>query len=260
LKIITRVGSVDAGTDRFFSDVTREVLMLEGVSITKRFGGLSALSKVDFLVEEKEIVGLIGPNGAGKTTLFHIASGVYKPDSGGVKFKGKYITGLKPHRFCRLGISRTYQTPRPFMEMTVLQNMMVSQTFGGGTSDRHISEILEFLEIADSSGIQAKNISPTKKKLVEIAVALATGPEILLLDEIAAGLNPTEILKMMEMIKRIRDELGVTVFWIEHIMKAVMAVVDRLIVLNHGVKIAEGRPEEIANDEKVLDAYLGRKL
>ena len=145
------------------------------------------------------------------------------------------------------------------MEMTVLQNMMVSQTFGGGNSDRNIAEILEFLEIADSSGIQAKNISPTKKKLVEIAVALATGPEILLLDEIAAGLNPTEILKMMEMIKRIRDELGVTVFWIEHIMKAVMAVVDRLIVLNHGVKIAEGRPEEIANDEKVLDAYLGRK-
>ncbi len=233
--------------------------MFEGISITKRFGGLSALSNVDFLIAEREIVGLIGPNGAGKTTLFHIASGVYKPDSGGIKFNGKNITGLKPHRFCRMGISRTYQTPRPFMEMTVLQNMMVSQTFGGGTPDRSVSDILEFLEIADISGIQAKYISPTKKKLVEIAVALATGPKILLLDEIAAGLNPTEILWTMEMVRRIRDELGVTVFWIEHIMKAVMAVVDRLIVLNHGVKIADGRPEEIANDERVLDAYLGRR-
>jgi len=231
--------------------------MLEGILITKHFGGLSALSNVDFLIEKGEIVGLIGPNGAGKTTLFNIASGVYRPDSGIVKFNGSDITGLSPHTFCRLGISRTYQTPRPFLEMTVFQNIRVGEIFGGGTSRRSDLNILEFLEISDISGIQAKHISPAKRKLVEIAAALATRPKILLIDEIAAGLNPTESLWVMEMIRRVRDDLGVTVFWIEHVMKVVMEVVDRLIVLHHGMKIAEGRPEEISKDEKVLDAYLG---
>lgn len=233
--------------------------MLEGILITKHFGGLAALTNVDFLIEKGEIVGLIGPNGAGKTTLFNIASGVYRPDSGRVKFNGRDITGLKSHEFCRLGISRTYQTPRPFLEMTVFQNMMVGEIFGGGASTGSVLDILEFLGISDISGIQARHISPAKRKLVEIAAALATRPKILLIDEIAAGLNPTESLWVMEMIRRVRDDLGVTVFWIEHVMKAVMEVVDRLIVLHHGMKIAEGRPEEITKDERVLDAYLGEK-
>ena len=231
--------------------------MLEGIQITKNFGGLTALSDIDFSIEKGEIVGLIGPNGAGKTTLFNMISGVYQPTSGSMKFDGIDITDLKPHKICRLGISRTYQTPRPFPEMTVRQNVMVGECFGGGGPVRSDISILEFLEISDIAEVQIKHLSHARRKLVEIAAALATRPKIILLDEIAAGLNPTEVLRVMEMIREIRNELGVAVFWIEHVIRAVMEVVDRIIVLHHTRKIAEGRPDQIANDERVLDAYLG---
>ena len=231
--------------------------MLEGIHITKKFGGLTTLSDIDFSIRKSEIVGLIGPNGAGKTTLFNLISGVYQPTSGSMKFDGIDITGLKPHKICRLGISRTYQTPKPFQEMTVRQNVMVGESFGGGGPIRSDINILEFLGISDISDDLVKHISHGKRKLVEIAAALATRPKIILLDEIAAGLNPTEVLRVMKMIREIRDELGVAVFWIEHVIRAVMEVVDRIIVLHHTRKIAEGRPDEIANDERVLDAYLG---
>ena len=174
-----------------------------------------------------------------------------------MKFDGIDITDLKPHKICRLGISRTYQTPRPFPEMTVHQNVMVGECFGGRGPVRSDISILEFLGISDIAEDQIKHLSHARRKLVEIAAALATRPRIILLDEIAAGLNPTEVLRVMEMIRGIRDELGVAVFWIEHVIRAVMEVVDRIIVLHHTRKIAEGRPDEIANDERVLDAYLG---
>jgi branched-chain amino acid transport system ATP-binding protein len=240
--------------------------MLEGDNVTKYFGGLAALKDVSFTVRDKEIVGLIGPNGAGKTTLFNVISGVYKPTSGVIKFKGRKISGKKQEEICKLGISRTYQVPRPFLEMSCLENVMVGALFG---KDRGIAldeareealQHLEFVGLADKKEVLLKNITITDRKKLEIARALATKPEIVLLDEVVAGLNPTETLEAMKLIRRIRDELGITIFWIEHVIKAVMGVAERIIVLNYGEVIAEGSPEEVVNDAKVISAYLGAKI
>lgn len=239
--------------------------MLEGSKVTKYFGGLAALKEVNFRVGEGEIVGLIGPNGAGKTTLFNCITGIYRPTSGSIKFKGYELTRLKPHQICKLGIGRTFQIVQPFLEMTTLENVMVGALHGRSKSidmreAREISiNLLDFVGLGDKKSYPAKSLNVHERKMMEIARALATEPEIILLDEVIAGLNPTETIETMKLIRKIRDELNITVFWIEHVMRAVMKTAERIIVLHHGRKIAEGPPSEVANNQKVIDAYLGER-
>lgn len=257
--------------------------MLEGRQITMRFGGLTALNKVDIQIMPGEILGLIGPNGAGKTTLFNIIAGVYKPDSGTVLFKGMPISGLKPHRICRMGIARTYQLVRPFSALTALQNVLVGIYFGRGDSEeergkgrrgegaderkggrkestgdaeREALELLDFLGLSQKAHLPARTLTMLERKRLEIARALATHPQLLLLDEVIAGLNPMEVAETMSLIRQIRDK-GVTLCMIEHIMKVIMELSDRIVVLHYGEKIAEGPPQEVAHNPSVLAAYLG---
>lgn len=237
--------------------------MLEVKGVTKYFGALAAVKDVSFEVREKEIVGLIGPNGSGKTTMFNIISGFYKPDSGKVIFMERDITSYPPHKICKMGIARTYQIVRPFLDMTVLENVMVGALYGAGKSlSESRAESLEYLKIFGLEGkkdVPARNLNICERKILEIARALATKPKILLLDEPLSGLSAKEIIQARENIKRIRDCFGIAVFWVEHIMRALKGVVERVIVLNHGEKIAEGNFEEITRNEKVIEAYLGEK-
>jgi len=236
--------------------------ILEGEGVTKYFGGLAAVSNVDFHVDQGEIVGMIGPNGAGKTTLFNIISGALPLKSGVIKFKGEKITGLKPHQICRMGVSRTFQSVKIFANMPVMQNVLLGSLFGTPTSmssadvSREAASLLEFVGLSAVRATPAKDLTLANQKRVEVARALATKPELLLLDELMAGLNPTEVAQAMELVTRIRDK-GITVFMIEHVMKAIMGVCDRIMVLHHGVKIAEGTPQEIATSKTVIEVYLG---
>jgi branched-chain amino acid transport system ATP-binding protein len=236
--------------------------MLEGEGVTKYFGGLAAVLNVDFNVERGEAVGLIGPNGAGKTTLFNLISAALVPKSGTIRFKGKRITGLKPHQICRMGVARTFQSVRVFAHMPVLENVVLGSFFGmssdmsSADAVREAAELLEFVGLSEVKAIPAKDLTLMNQKRVEVAGALATKPELLLLDELMAGLNPTEVAQAMELVTRIRDK-GVTVFMIEHVMKAIMSVCERIIVLHHGQKIAEGTPQEIASSRRVIEVYLG---
>jgi branched-chain amino acid transport system ATP-binding protein len=236
--------------------------LLKGESITKKFGGLLVLKDVNFEVYRGEILGLIGPNGAGKTTLFNIISGLFPPTSGKIIFEGRDITGLKQHQICKLGIARTFQLIRPFNNMSVLENVMSGALFGrdGTVSMEKAREralfVLDFVGLKKRD-VPAKSLTLHEKKMLEIARALATNPKVLLIDEVMAGLNATEIEDTMKLIRKIRDELGVTVIWIEHVMRAVMSLAERIIVLAYGVVIAEGKPEEVANDQAVIEAYLG---
>ena len=237
--------------------------MLEGIKLTKYFGALAAVKDLSFMVREGEIVGLIGPNGAGKTTLFNLICGVYRPESGRMKFLGHDITGLEPYKICRLGIARTHQIVRPFLGMTALENVIVGMLYGAGKSLSNArSEALGFLKfvgLEEKKDTLAQNLNLYERKSLEIARSLATSPRILLLDEALAGLNPAEIIEAKETIERIRDELGITVFWVEHVMKAIKGTAERVIVMHYGEKIAEGTFEEIVNNKKVVDAYLGEK-
>jgi branched-chain amino acid transport system ATP-binding protein len=236
--------------------------ILEGEGVTKYFGGLAAVSNVDFYVEQGKIVGLIGPNGAGKTTMFNLISGSLVPKPGVIRFKGDKITGLKPHRICRMGVSRTFQEVKVFANMPVMENVLLGSLFGtrSGMSSvdaaREATELLEFVGLSEVRATPAKDLTLVNQKRIEVARALAAKPELLLLDELMAGLNPTETAEAMEMVTKIRDK-GVTVFMIEHVMKAIMSVCDRIIVLHHGEKIAEGTPQEIATSKKVIEVYLG---
>ena len=236
--------------------------ILEGKGVTRNFGGLAAVSGVDFHVDEGEAVGLIGPNGAGKTTLFNLISGALVPRPGVIKLKGVDVTGFKPHRICRMGVARTFQSVKVFADMTALDNVVLGLLFGApgrvSRTDvaREAAELLEFAGLSGMEAIPAKDLTLANQKRLEIARALATKPQLLLLDELMAGLNPTEVGQAMELIARIRAR-GVTIFVIEHVMKAIMSVCDRIIVLDHGKKIAEGTPREIATSRAVIDVYLG---
>ena len=236
-------------------------MILQVQGITKRFGGLQALSNVTFDLPEGEILGLIGPNGAGKTTLFNVINGVYPPNEGRVIFRGKDVTTAKTYDMARMGLARTHQIVKPLNDLTVLENATVGACFGrenlGIRDAREVAyETLSFLGIVERADQLARSLNVAQKKRLEMARALASRPVLLLLDEVLAGLNPSEIAEMVEIVKKIRDT-GVTIIMIEHVMHAVMNVSDRMIVLDFGEQIAEGTPQEIQNNERVIEAYLG---
>jgi len=238
--------------------------ILEGNGVTKYFGGLAAVSNVDFHVEQGEVVGLIGPNGAGKTTLFNLISAALRLKSGTIKFRGIDITGFKPYRICRMGVARTFQTVKIFPNMLVFQNVILGSYFGmsprisSSNAPKKASEILEFVGLSRVSATPARDLTLANQKRLEVARALATHPDLLLLDEIMAGLNPTEVAEAMELVVRIREK-GISIIMIEHVMKAIMKLCDRIMVLHHGQKLAEGTPQEIATSEKVIKVYLGER-
>ena len=242
------------------------MVLLEGKSVSKSFGGLMALSGVDFALQKGEILGLIGPNGAGKTTLFNLITGTYRPSSGHIHFLGKEITRSKPHTICRSGISRTYQLVRPFASLTVLENVLVGIYFGRAGGADHsrraargeAEQLLDLVGLAGKIRERAEHLTLMERRRLEIARALATRPAVLLLDEVGSGLNPTEVAQAMDLIRGLRDR-GSTLFMIEHVMKAIMGLSDRIMVLHHGELIAQGTPEEVANDRRVITAYLGEK-
>jgi branched-chain amino acid transport system ATP-binding protein len=236
--------------------------ILEGEGVTKYFGGLAAVSNVDFSVDRGELVGLIGPNGAGKTTLFNLISGALVPKSGTIKFNAETITGLKPHRICRKGVARTFQSVKVFPEMPVFANVLLGSMFGRSSppsnsdAEGESAGLIAFVGLIDEIESPAKSLTLANRKRIELARALATKPQLLLLDEMMAGLNPTEVSEAMELVVMMRF-MGITIFMIEHVMKAIMNICDRIMVLHHGEKIAEGTPQEIAKSKTVIEAYLG---
>jgi branched-chain amino acid transport system ATP-binding protein len=238
--------------------------MLAVSDLRKEFGGLVAVDDVTFEIGEGEIVGLIGPNGAGKTTLFNSITGVLSPEEGAkVVFDGTDLVDLETHAIARRGLVRTFQIVRVFEEMTVLENVTAGALFGTDESvsreeaEARARDAIEFIGLADDAETMASNLPIARKKQLELARALASNPRLLLLDEIASGLTPGEIAELTDTIRRLRDERDISVFWIEHIMDAIMGVADRIIVLNSGRKLAEGTPEEIRANETVIEAYLG---
>lgn len=237
--------------------------MLDIEGVTKGFGGLIAIDDVDFTIGEQELVGLIGPNGAGKTTLFNVITGIYQPDAGHVRFRDTDITGMGRHEICRQGLVRTFQEVRSFNHMTVLENVTVGTLFGRDASlsrsdgEEIAREMIDFVGLEEVGDETVANLTVAERKQVELARGLATNPALIMIDEIGSGLNPTELAELSETITSIRDELEITVFWIEHVMEAILNNTERIIVLDDGKILTDGTPDEIKQDQRVIDAYLG---
>lgn len=235
--------------------------LLEVHNLTKSFGGLVAVNNVSFDVKEGKMVGIIGPNGAGKTTIFNLMTGALKPDSGKIKFDGSDVTGLKPHKICKRGIARTFQLVKPFHRMSTLDNVIIGallRTNSVRIAREEAQKLLRFMELERMGDVIAKDLTIANMKALELARALATKPKLLLVDEVVAGLNPAEIDHTLMLLRKVRDEMGVGVLClVEHVMKAIMSISDRIIVFDRGIVIAEGKPEEIVRDAKVIEVYLG---
>jgi branched-chain amino acid transport system ATP-binding protein len=241
--------------------------LLAARGLTKRFGGLCALDGVDLELREREILGVIGPNGAGKTTLFSLIAGSIRPTAGEIVLDGEPVTGLPAHRCVRAGIVRTHQIVRPFGNLTVFENVLVAAIHSRrpvSGPERHAreraAEVLEFVGLADRTGHYPSALTLAGRKRLELARALSTGPRVLLLDEVVAGVNPTEAMAFAALIRRVRDDRGVSVIMTEHVMPAVMSLSDRVMVLDHGKRIAEGTPQEVVANPLVITAYLGTAL
>jgi branched-chain amino acid transport system ATP-binding protein len=236
--------------------------LLEVENVSKAFGGVLAVNRVSFHLNQGEVLGLIGPNGAGKSTLFNIISGIFKPNTGAVRFNDKNITGMAPYRICESGIARTFQLVKPFNRLSPLQNVMVGRAYGShpalNTRQARLEseQILAFTRLASKQTMMAGMLSLVDRKRLEIARALATKPKLLLLDEMMAGLNPAELDGAIALVKAIRDS-GISLIVVEHVMKVIMGISDRIIVLKAGEKIADGTPQEIVSNREVVKAYLG---
>ena len=236
--------------------------MLTLERVTKRFGGLTAVREVSLHVRQGDLLGIIGPNGAGKTTLFNVISGYYRPDGGRVVFAGRDMAGLPPHVICRLGLTRTFQLVKPFGNLSVMDNAMIGALTRLGrvrVARLEAERVIATCGLTPHAAARAKALPIGLRKRLEVARALATRPRLLLLDEVMAGLNPSELAGMIELIRRLHAD-GVTLIVIEHIMAAMMRLARRIVVLHHGEAIAEGTPGEIAHDRRVIDAYLGEEF
>jgi branched-chain amino acid transport system ATP-binding protein len=237
------------------------MLLLELTKLSKSFGGLQAVKGVDLEIHQDEIFGLIGPNGSGKTTIFNLISGALRPTEGSIKFREEEITHLKPHEICKRGIARTFQIARPFADVTVRKNVMIgalNKAPDVSKAARITDEVLSITNLLDKKDANGKNLTIPERRRLELARSLATKPELLMLDEPMAGLNPTEIEEMSELLRQIR-KMGITIFIIEHVLQAIMTLSNRIAVLNYGEKIAQGTPEEIGANHRVVEAYLGEE-